>query len=129
MDKIIKKQVEEFRLISKGNKTKPTLAEQSKASIMQLEAHLIRSMEAVRDLYENKLTRYKNIGYVDATPDGNYAWRILQKAREDCNMLWSDNTAGISSSNPLIFEMNRLQKERATELDKALDCLTKGDGV
>ena len=71
-----------------------------------------------------KLTKQERI-FVDATPDGNYALRILQAYRNDCDIEWSDNTAGLKISNPMLVELNRLQKERANELDKAMKKLIK----
>ncbi len=67
--------------------------------------------------------RMKALNYVDATPDGNYALRILQAARDDCNVQWTDNTAGLKIDNPMIEILNELQKERAKELDKAIKLL------
>ena len=52
--------------------------------------------------------------FIDATPDGNYALRILQAYRADCDLTWSDNTAGFKIKNPLL-----------KELDKAISKLTK----
>ena len=69
-------------------------------------------------------TRYKEKMFIDATPDGNYALRILQAYREDCNTSWSDNTAGLKIKNPLIKELNQLQVDRAKELDRAIKRLS-----
>ena len=66
----------------------------------------------------------KEYKFVDATPDGNYALRILQAYRGDCNTEWSDNTAGLNISNPMIVELNKLQRERAKELDIAIKLLS-----
>lgn len=49
--------------------------------------------------------------------------RILEAYREDCNLVWSDNTAGIKSSNEFCNLMNDLQKKRVKELDKAVSKL------
>ncbi len=61
--------------------------------------------------------------FVDATPDGDYALRILRAYREDCDMRWADNTLGIKSKSPIAKLMNNTQKERAKELDKAIKIL------
>ena len=63
--------------------------------------------------------------FIDATPDGNYALRILLTYRADCDLSWSDNTAGFEIKNPLLKELNKMQKERAKELDKAIKRLSK----
>lgn len=81
--------------------------------------------DAISKTREETERNWKAKGYVNATPDGNYALRLLQQAREDCNVSWSDNTAGIPSDNPLIVEMNRHNVERAKELDKAIASLKK----
>ena len=75
---------------------------------------------------EDERRKWKSKGYVDATPDGNYALRLLQQARADCDVQWSDNTAGLSIKNPLLKELNRLQKQRAKELDDVILAL-EGD--
>lgn len=58
--------------------------------------------------------------HVDATPDGNYALRILQAFRDNCGCKWVSNT-----DNPLVSAMNKLQEERAKELDIAINLLIK----
>lgn len=65
------------------------------------------------------------IKYINATPDGNYALRILQEYRDGCNYRFSDNTWGADCNNPLIIEMNKLQIMRAKELDMAISILMK----
>jgi hypothetical protein len=66
--------------------------------------------------------------FVDATPDGSYALRLLQIYRNDCDITYADNTSGEESSNDFINAMNKLQKDRAKELDDAINYLkSKGD--
>jgi len=64
----------------------------------------------------------QEIKHVDATPDGNYALRILRAYRENCNVKWA-NSANGAVTNPLFQEMNRHQDERAKELDSAIAVL------
>jgi len=68
--------------------------------------------------------KYKEKMFIDATPDGDYALRLLRAYRDDCDLTWAD-TSGKKSKNLLIVEMNRLQKLRAKELNKAIFHLTK----
>ena len=68
--------------------------------------------------------KYRQLGYVDATPDENYAVRILQNARQDCDIRVSTSTA-TETSNPFTDLMNELQEKRAAELDRAIAQLTK----
>lgn len=65
---------------------------------------------------------YPAMSFIDATPDGNYAQRILQYYREACNSKWSENADG-SVKNPVLIEMNRAQELRAAELDEAIRLL------
>lgn len=65
--------------------------------------------------------------YIDATPDGGYALRILQAYRQDCDTQWSDNTAGLKISNPFLVELNKLQEERAKEISQAITRLPKSE--
>ncbi len=78
----------------------------------------------IADTVRKENRKWKAKGYVDATPDGNYALRLLQQAREDCDAQWSDYTAGLGIKNPLLKELNKLQKERAEELDRAIMSLS-----
>ena len=66
---------------------------------------------------------------VDATPDGHYAMRILEAYRQGCNARWTDNTAGVESTNPLLVKLNEMQDARAEELDKAIAILKKAARV
>jgi len=74
---------------------------------------------------EGKEKNKKEWKFVDATPDGNYALRILQAYRGDCNIRWSDTSLGLKTTDPLCVELNKLQDERAKELDEAIDKLLK----
>lgn len=60
------------------------------------------------------------INFVDATPDKDYALRILKSYRDNCDCKFIMN-----NPTPLIEEMNRLQDERAKILDKAIEILEK----
>jgi len=60
--------------------------------------------------------------HIDATPDGNYALRILKHYREHCNSKWTEDLNG-TVTNPLLVEMNKTQDLRAAELDEAIRLL------
>ena len=72
-----------------------------------------------------KKRKYKERLNIDATPDGDYALRILQSYRDACDIQWSNNTAGLEISNEMCLELNKLQEQRAKELDKAIKLLNK----
>jgi len=61
--------------------------------------------------------------HIDATPDGNYALRILRAYRESCGMRYATNTQDIHDDDPFICMLNDLQRSRAKELDDAIDVL------
>jgi len=69
-----------------------------------------------------KLTK-KAILWVDETPDEGYPLRILRAYRQNCDCMWSDNTSGEESSNPIFKLMNEHQRKRADILDKAIKAL------
>src|SRR3990167_5048390 len=88
-------------------------------SNIPLGTDILSFLSTALDTVEREAERkWKARGYVDATPDGNYALRLLRQAREDCDIKWSDNTAGLNIKNPLLKVLNNLQKERAKELEK-----------
>jgi hypothetical protein len=68
----------------------------------------------------NKTKNLKEKFFIDATPDGNCALRILKAYREDCNIRAADT--GLKR-NPLIERFNKTQELRAKELDKAIEKL------
>jgi len=56
---------------------------------------------------------------IDATPDGEYALRILKAYRMRCNEKWI--VEGFKENEKLIYDvMNDAQDKRAIELDKAI---------
>lgn len=57
--------------------------------------------------------------YIDATPDEEYAIRILKAYRKDCDYIWSSSSDNITHE-PLIEMLNDAQKKRAEILDKAI---------
>ena len=60
--------------------------------------------------------------WVDMTPDGRLALRLLHAYRRRCDERWS--VVGIPSDRTLIYDMmNRHQEERARELDRAIALL------
>ena len=65
------------------------------------------------------------IKYIDATPDGNYALRILKCYLANCDYRITDNLDGNPSKNKMFVEMNKLQEIRAEELQKAIDILER----
>ena len=59
---------------------------------------------------------------IDATPDGNYALRILRIYRSMCDSRWE--VSGLSKERTAVYDyMNELQPKRAAELDKAIKAL------
>ena len=61
---------------------------------------------------------------VDATPDEEYAVRILRAHRANCDVLWADNAVGAEPTDPLLVAMNEAQRQRAALLDQAIARLT-----
>lgn len=61
---------------------------------------------------------------IDATPDGRYAIRILQRYRILCNSRWATDADG-SCNNPFLDLMNKHCDQRAEELDKAISILER----
>ena len=62
--------------------------------------------------------------HVDATPDENYALRILQAYRQNCNCKYEVH--GLPKKQIIFWDMmNELQDQRAKVLDKAIETLTK----
>lgn len=59
--------------------------------------------------------------FVDGTPDGNYAIRILLAFRARCNEKWI--IEGDTKAKALYDAMNEHQDLRAKELDKAIALL------
>jgi hypothetical protein len=63
-----------------------------------------------------------NQSWVDATPDGGYALRILEAFRRRCDCEY--RTAGLMEAQTAFYErLNRTHRERATELDRAIAIL------
>lgn len=60
--------------------------------------------------------------YVDATPNGGYALRILRAYRENCNCRWE-----AEPPSPIVDLMNEHCELRAAELDKAITILEEAD--
>jgi hypothetical protein len=60
--------------------------------------------------------------WIDATPDGNYALRILRYYRKKCDARWATDTIG-GCDNPIFRLMNDGQEKRAKELDDAINKL------
>lgn len=64
--------------------------------------------------------------FVDATPDGGYALRILRTYRADCDYRWSESTTGLKiPKGSFLNALNKMQEDRAKELDEAIIKLTK----
>jgi len=68
------------------------------------------------------------IKYIDATPNEEYPLRILQAYRQDCDCMWSDNTSGEPSQNPIFEAMNEDNRKRSRILDKAIKALIESQG-
>ena len=65
----------------------------------------------------------KNL-FINGTPDGNYALRILKAYRERCNEKWVVDGAS-DGTKRLYNAMNEHQDLRAKELDEAIEILVK----
>lgn len=64
--------------------------------------------------------------YIDATPDGNYALRILRYYRKQCDSKWIVD--GIPENRRIVYDtMNEHQDQRSSELDKAIEILGRGE--
>lgn len=64
--------------------------------------------------------------HIDGTPDGNYALRILKFYRNRCNEKWI--IEGDTELKILYDTMNKHQDQRAKELDKAIEILSRTKG-
>jgi hypothetical protein len=78
----------------------------------------------IRELEEALKQRVAH-GYIDATPNGGYARRILQHYRNDCDGWYASNTDG-GQDSPLVVALNKTNAARKAELDLALRILAKG---
>ncbi|MCK9571075.1 hypothetical protein M0R72_19155 [Candidatus Pacearchaeota archaeon] len=85
---------------------------------------LVTSRERIAEL-EGRAKFYQEHNFVNATPDGGYALRILQSYRSMCNCSWSDVLGG-DPTNPLCIEMNTVNEKRKIELDEATAKLSTG---
>lgn len=66
--------------------------------------------------------------FVDATPDGNYALRLLTAYRSRCDVRWQ--THGLDEDRAAIYkQMNEDQSRRGYELDEAILILLKARGL
>jgi len=61
--------------------------------------------------------------HVDCTPDKEYPIRILQAHLGNCQCMWSDNTGGEETKNPLLVMMNDHNRQRAEILERAIALL------
>ena len=69
-----------------------------------------------------KILNEVETAYINATPDGNYALRILRYYRSKCNEMWEVH--GLSPEDTTIYKLiNQYQLQRAEELDKAIQIL------
>lgn len=58
--------------------------------------------------------------HIESTPNGKYALRILQYYRRCCDITWETNN--LSDKDKAFYDaMNEHQKERAKELDTAIE--------
>lgn len=88
---------------------------------------LIKFMESAINEIERlnaRIGQFKEHNYIDATPDGKYALRILSSYLDMTNCILTDNTTGDPSSNPFINEMNKLNELRRKELTDSIKKLT-----
>lgn len=63
--------------------------------------------------------------FVNGTPDGKYALRILRAFRQRCNEKWILEGDFPEGTRKLYESMNEHQDERAKELDKAIAILER----
>ena len=63
--------------------------------------------------------------FVDGTPDGKYALRILRVFRERCNEMWELSGDFPEGTRTLYDLMNQHQVARAKELDAAIAVLER----
>jgi len=123
IDKVMKAKMKEFNEIGFGNQAIIPGGKYG-AKRVELKDWLTTALSQVQAEARGEDRKYKEKMFIDATPDGDYALRLLRAYRDDCDLTWSD-TFGKKSKNLLIVEMNRLQKLRAKELNKAIFHLTK----
>jgi len=57
---------------------------------------------------------------VELTPDEGLPLRILRAYRTNCEVMWSENTDGSESLNPVFRLMNEHNRQRAAILDRAI---------
>jgi hypothetical protein len=92
---------------------------ESQQTIIEEQAARIKELET-------RLARYQEHLFIDATPDGGYAMRILQCYRASCDYVISD-VIGVPPTNPLCVEMNKINELRKKELDAAISVLAVGE--
>ena len=123
IDKVMKAKMKEFDEIGFSNQARIPGGKYG-AKRVELKDWLTTALSQVQAEARGEDRKYKEKMFIDATPDGDYALRLLRAYRDDCDLTWAD-TSGKKSKNLLIVEMNRLQKLRAKELNKAIFHLTK----
>ena len=72
---------------------------------------------------EARLNQLQEHHFIDATPDGGYAMRILQSYRDCFNVVVSD-CIGAEPTNLLCIAMNEVNEKRKIEIDKAIKDLS-----
>ena len=123
INKVMKAKMKEFNEIGFGNQAIIPGGKYG-AKRVELKDWLTTALSQVQAEARGEDRKYKEKMFIDATPDGDYALRLLRAYRDDCDLIWAE-TSGKKSKNLLIVEMNRLQKLRAKELNKAIFYLTK----
>jgi len=83
----------------------------------------VRMGEIKLELYPDKKVRM-NHG-INATPDGDYAKRILEAYLYDASIHWNSNTDGTPDDDPFFKTLNDLQDKRTDELKAAIKKLEK----
>lgn len=76
----------------------------------------------VQDMIE---TRYQ---YIDGTPDGGYALRILRYYRRRCDEKWAISGTAVTETTQRLYDtMCEHQDQRAVELDEAIKTLESNE--
>jgi hypothetical protein len=89
--------------------------------IADLIAHVRQSLK--RQAEDAQRATIRGRRFVDMTPDGMLAQRILEEYVDDSE--WNDNTLGLPPENPLCVAMNEAQRKRNELLRAAIGRLAE----
>lgn len=85
----------------------------------ELKDRLDEAEAEARELREQSIERK----WIDATPDASLPTRLLMAYVDDA--YWSDNTAGVAPTNPVIVAMNEHREQRNVILRRAIEVLAR----